>query len=124
MPEVGDRHRVVPDRRANELDATLLGEGLRRLRRDIAGHHEQPSSIVVDDGEPGARAWVGSTSPAGGLGMTGGIADAHNLVWKLAAVLHGWADPELLETHDVERRPSRRSRGVVGRALRIVGRSR
>lgn len=46
-----------------------------------------------------------STSPAGGLGMTGGIADAHNLVWKLAAVLHGWADPDLLETYDVERRP-------------------
>jgi FAD binding domain len=27
--------------------------------------------------------------PAGGFGMNTGIQDAHNLAWKLAAVLHG-----------------------------------
>jgi putative polyketide hydroxylase len=29
----------------------------------------------------------------------------HNLAWKLAAVLKGWAAPELLDTYDAERRP-------------------
>ncbi|MFN0029498.1 MAG: FAD-dependent monooxygenase [Acidimicrobiales bacterium] len=48
------------------------------------------------------------TTPAGGLGMNGGVADAHNLAWKLAGVLHGWASSELLRTYDAERRPAAR----------------
>ncbi len=43
--------------------------------------------------------------PTGGLGLNTGVADAHNLVWKLAAVAHGWADAALLATYAVERRP-------------------
>ncbi|MFE1773286.1 FAD-dependent monooxygenase [Streptomyces sp. NPDC059008] len=41
----------------------------------------------------------------GGLGMNAGVADAHNLCWKLAGVLHGWAGPGLLESYETERRP-------------------
>ncbi|KAK1580578.1 FAD binding domain-containing protein [Colletotrichum navitas] len=41
----------------------------------------------------------------GGYGANTGIADAHNLAWKLAAVREGRADPALLETYDEERRP-------------------
>ena len=29
--------------------------------------------------------------PTGGFGMNTGVQDVHNLAWKLAAVLHGWA---------------------------------
>ncbi|MFC4533190.1 FAD-dependent monooxygenase [Sphaerisporangium dianthi] len=43
--------------------------------------------------------------PAGGFGANTGIHDAHNLAWKLAAVLNGWAGPGLLDTYDAERRP-------------------
>jgi len=43
--------------------------------------------------------------PTGGLGMNSGIADAHNLAWKLAAVLRGHASPALLDTYELERRP-------------------
>jgi 2,4-dichlorophenol 6-monooxygenase len=43
--------------------------------------------------------------PTGGLGMNSGIADAHNLAWKLAAVLRGRASPALLDTYELERRP-------------------
>jgi putative polyketide hydroxylase len=43
--------------------------------------------------------------PSGGLGMNVGIADVHNLCWKLAGVLHGWAGPGLLETYETERQP-------------------
>jgi tetracenomycin A2 monooxygenase-dioxygenase len=43
--------------------------------------------------------------PAGGFGVNAGIQDAHNLAWKLAAVVNGWAGPSLLDTYDVERRP-------------------
>lgn len=41
----------------------------------------------------------------GGLGMNTGIADVHNLCWKLAGVLYGWAGPRLLETYETERQP-------------------
>ena len=42
-------------------------------------------------------------SPVGGQGMNTGIGDAVNLGWKLASVLHGRADPSLLETFEPER---------------------
>lgn len=44
--------------------------------------------------------------PTGGLGLTSGIQDVHNLAWKLAAVLAGHASPALLDTYEPERRPS------------------
>lgn len=43
--------------------------------------------------------------PTGGLGANTGIADAHNLAWKLAHVLDGTAAPSLLDTYESERRP-------------------
>lgn len=47
--------------------------------------------------------------PAGGFGMSVGIQDAHNLVWKLAAVLKGWAGPALLDSYEAERAPIARA---------------
>lgn len=41
----------------------------------------------------------------GGYGANTGIADAHNLAWKLSAVLGGLSDAKLLDTYDAERRP-------------------
>ncbi|MBY8862208.1 FAD-dependent monooxygenase [Nocardia sp. CA2R105] len=43
--------------------------------------------------------------PTGGFGMNTGIQDGHNLAWKLAAVLGGWARPELLDSYGAERAP-------------------
>ncbi len=43
--------------------------------------------------------------PTGSFGANTGIADAHNLAWKLAEVLHGHAGPELLDTYEAERHP-------------------
>ncbi len=44
--------------------------------------------------------------PTGGLNGNTGVQDAHNLAWKLAAVLRGQADPALLDTYHDERRPT------------------
>ena len=43
--------------------------------------------------------------PTVGLGLNTGIQDAHNLAWKLAAVLTGRAPDGLLDTYEAERRP-------------------
>ncbi len=43
--------------------------------------------------------------PNGGFGGNTGVHDAHNLAWKLAAVLNGTAGPCLLDSYEAERRP-------------------
>ena len=43
--------------------------------------------------------------PTGGFGLNSGVADAHNLAWKLARALRGEAGPALLDSYDAERRP-------------------
>jgi 2-polyprenyl-6-methoxyphenol hydroxylase-like FAD-dependent oxidoreductase len=42
-------------------------------------------------------------SPAGGQGLNTGMQDAHNLAWKMAAVIHGEAPTELLASYGAER---------------------
>lgn len=42
-------------------------------------------------------------SPAGGQGLNTGLQDAHNIAWKLAAVLHGEAPEDLLLSYGPER---------------------
>ncbi|MFB7595865.1 FAD-dependent monooxygenase [Streptomyces sp. NPDC056160] len=42
-------------------------------------------------------------SPAGGQGMNNGLQDAHNLGWKLAAVVHGRSPASLLLSYGPER---------------------
>jgi 3-(3-hydroxy-phenyl)propionate hydroxylase len=44
------------------------------------------------------------TPPFAGQGMNTGIRDAHNLAWKLAAVIQGRLGPRLLESYEQERR--------------------
>jgi hypothetical protein len=43
--------------------------------------------------------------PTGGQAMNVGIQDVHNLAWKLAGRVAGWAGPGLLDTYEAERRP-------------------
>jgi 2-polyprenyl-6-methoxyphenol hydroxylase-like FAD-dependent oxidoreductase len=45
------------------------------------------------------------TTPACGIGMNIAIHGAHNLGWKLAWVLRGWAGEVLLDSYEAERRP-------------------
>ncbi|QSY49077.1 FAD-dependent monooxygenase [Streptomyces griseocarneus] len=48
--------------------------------------------------------------PVGAQGLNTGLQDAMNLGWKLAAQVHGWAPPALLDTYHTERH-------AVGRAV-------
>jgi len=43
--------------------------------------------------------------PTGGQAMNVGIQDVHNLAWKLAGNVAGWAGPRLLDSYELERRP-------------------
>jgi 2-polyprenyl-6-methoxyphenol hydroxylase-like FAD-dependent oxidoreductase len=60
-------------------------------------------------------------SPVGGQGMNTGIGDAVNLAWKLADVLRGRADPDLLDTYEPERIAfARRLVATTDRAFVVV----
>jgi 2-polyprenyl-6-methoxyphenol hydroxylase-like FAD-dependent oxidoreductase len=54
-------------------------------------------------------------SPFGGQGMNTGIGDAENLAWKLAMVVNGTAEQQLLDSYEGERRP------VAAKAVRSTG---
>jgi putative polyketide hydroxylase len=43
--------------------------------------------------------------PWGGLNGNAGVADAHNLAWKLALAVRGGNSDELLDSYELERRP-------------------
>lgn len=43
--------------------------------------------------------------PTGGQAMNVGIQDVHNLAWKIAGQVTGWAGPGLLDSFELERRP-------------------
>ena len=63
--------------------------------------------------------------PTGGLGLNTGIQDAHNLAWKIGAVLSGRSGEELLDTYERERRPvaelnTRQSMTNAGHLLRLL----
>lgn len=44
-------------------------------------------------------------TPRGGTGMNTAIQDGYDIAWKLAWVLRGWCDQELLDSYESERRP-------------------
>jgi len=77
--------------------------------RFIARQFWQPQAVVSQRFRAGRVFLAGDaahlTTPMGGLGMNCGIADTHNLVWKLAAVLGGWGGARLLDSYETERRP-------------------
>src|SRR5215475_6692696 len=53
--------------------------------------------------------------PTGGFGLNTGVQDVHNLAWKLAGVLRGWAAPDLLDSYEAERLPY--GRAITEQAL-------
>ncbi len=80
------------------------------LSMQFVGHQFwQPQGVVARRFQGGRVFLAGDaahlTTPNAGLGMNCGIADAHNLAWKLAAVLQGWGGTPLLGSYEPERRP-------------------
>lgn len=59
--------------------------------------------------------------PTGGLGMNTGVVEAHNLAWKLAAMLNGWGGKKLLDSYEAERLPiAKRNREHVKKCAAAV----
>jgi putative polyketide hydroxylase len=92
------------------LDLVRGGLGDNSVELTYLGHRFwDPTALVADHYRCGRVLLAGDaahlTTPEGGLGMNCGVADVHNLAWKVAGVIAGWAGPALLETYEPERRP-------------------
>jgi 2-polyprenyl-6-methoxyphenol hydroxylase-like FAD-dependent oxidoreductase len=93
-----DAHALI-ERAAGSGVACGFGHvGFWDLRIDIAERYRQGRVFVAGDA-------AHSHPPYGAHGLNTGLEDVVNLGWKLAAVLHGWGGPDLLDSYTQERRP-------------------
>ncbi|MFC8433421.1 FAD-dependent oxidoreductase [Streptomyces sp. NPDC057253] len=83
----------VPD-----LDVEITGRAPWHAAQRVATSYRSGRVFLAGDS-------AHEMSPTGAFGSNTGIQDAHNLAWKLAAVLGGWAGDGLLDSYDAERRP-------------------
>ncbi|MEV2193479.1 bifunctional 3-(3-hydroxy-phenyl)propionate/3-hydroxycinnamic acid hydroxylase [Streptomyces phaeochromogenes] len=90
---IGPWVRRVPDERLTVLKCT---EYIFRAR--VARRWRADRVLLAGD-----AAHV--TPPFIGQGLCAGLRDAHNLAWKVAAVLRGHAKPGLLDSYEAERKP-------------------
>jgi putative polyketide hydroxylase len=88
-----------------DLDPGVQGVFLWRFEAETATAYRRGPVFLVGDAAT-------RTTPRRATGMNTGIAAAHNLSWKLAWVLHGWAGPALLDSYEEERLPVGRENAV------------
>ncbi|MEW2117032.1 FAD-dependent monooxygenase [Streptomyces sp. NPDC005474] len=107
-PEDGETLEEFTDERCREhirravgvpdLDVEITGRAPWHAAERVAERYADRRVFLAGDS-------AHEMSPTGAFGSNTGIQDAHNLAWKLAAVLGGWAGPGLLASYDLERRP-------------------
>lgn len=91
--DIARAHTGIPD-----LDVEIINRSIWRVSRQVAREFRRGRVFLVGDA-------AHRFPPTGGFGLNSGVQDAHNLAWKLAAVLSGKASDQLLDTYHVERRP-------------------
>ncbi|MEU7005534.1 FAD-dependent monooxygenase [Streptomyces sp. NPDC046332] len=107
-PELGETLEEFTDERCVEhirravgvpdLDVEIKGRAPWHAAQRVAQRYADGRVFLVGDA-------AHEMPPTGAFGSNTGIQDAHNIAWKLAAVLAGWAGPGLLASYDEERRP-------------------
>ncbi|MET8749882.1 FAD-dependent monooxygenase [Streptomyces sp. NPDC004667] len=111
-PETGETLEDFTDERCREqirsaigvpdLDVEIGGKAPWHAAERVAEQYGVGRVFVVGDA-------AHEMCPTGAFGSNTGIQDAHNLAWKVAAVLDGAAGPELLDTYEQERLPVARA---------------
>ena len=93
------RQQIVRAIGRDDLEVEIVTTGRWTISASVADRFSDGRIFLAGD--------AAHTLPPsrGGFGANVGIEDAHNLAWKLAAVLNGGSRPSLLDTYDEERRP-------------------
>lgn len=132
-------HRNYPADDSHSLDNAMIEKEMREAL-GIGDHpveihkisHWSMEGIVASQFQAGRVLLLGDAAhrhpPTGGLGLNSAIHDAHNVCWKVAAILNEQATDELLSTYEAERKPvveknveralaSAMNQATIGRAL-------
>jgi 2-polyprenyl-6-methoxyphenol hydroxylase-like FAD-dependent oxidoreductase len=83
----------VPD-----LPVRVVAKGAFSFAAQVADRYREGRAFLVGDAAQ-------RMTPRSGMGMNTAVAEGHDLAWKLAWVLRGWAGPALLDTYEAEWRP-------------------
>ncbi|MGH9234555.1 MAG: FAD-dependent monooxygenase [Acidimicrobiales bacterium] len=105
-PEVEQPHDLEPALLAEairqgaglvDLDLSIERIGPFHSPGQLAGRFRAGRTFLAGDA-------AHRVTPRGGTGMNTALQSGHDLGWKLAWVLQGWAGPDLLDTYEAERR--------------------
>jgi 2-polyprenyl-6-methoxyphenol hydroxylase-like FAD-dependent oxidoreductase len=91
---------------ASELITGLIG---RPAAHEVLATDPWTARLMLADQFAAGRVFLAGEAahvnpPWGGHGFNTSVGDAVNIAWKIAAVEHGWAPPELLASYEAERR--------------------
>ena len=80
----------VPD-----LPVKVVAKGAFSFAAQVADRYRAGRAFLVGDAAQ-------RMTPRGGMGMNTAVAEGHDVGWKLAWVLRGWAGPDLLDSYEAE----------------------
>jgi putative polyketide hydroxylase len=108
VPNMSGDAPPASDRRWDEL--IRLAVGVPDLPFEVVSVLDWTMGAMIADqfGKPPlllAGDAVHVMPPSGGFGLNTGLHDAHNLAWKVAAMVQGWGGGDLIDSYEVERRP-------------------
>jgi putative polyketide hydroxylase len=81
-----------------DLPVRVVAKGAFSFAAQVADRYRRGRAFLVGDAAQ-------RMTPRGGMGMNTAVAEGHDLAWKLAWELRGWAGPALLDTYEAEWRP-------------------
>ncbi|MEX3939944.1 FAD-dependent monooxygenase [Paraburkholderia sp. EG287B] len=101
-------HLAYPPRAGESLEALVESALGTKLPFEIVQSGPWRPQFLVAQRFGQGRVWMAGDAthqymPTGGLGMNTGVTEAHNLAWKLAAMLKGWGGKDLLPSYGIER---------------------
>jgi 2-polyprenyl-6-methoxyphenol hydroxylase-like FAD-dependent oxidoreductase len=103
MPEIDAGYGAA---HASELISGLIGGP---AEHEVLATDPWIARMLIADTFASGRVFLAGESahvnpPWGGHGFNTSVGDAVNIAWKIAAVIRGWAPPQLLDSYEPERR--------------------
>ena len=97
------------------VDITILKTSSWTMTSQIADRYRDGRVFLVGDA-------AHRFPPSGGMGLNSGVQDAHNLAWKLHAVITEQSPETLLDTYEPERRPiaQRNAQASLENAFKMI----
>ncbi|WP_233809275.1 FAD-dependent monooxygenase [Paraburkholderia sp. HP33-1] len=119
-------HRPFAPRKGESLESIIDAALGQKLAYEIVQSGPWRPQFLVARSFGRKRVFIAGDAthqymPTGGLGMNTGVTEAHNLAWKLAAMVNGWGGSHLMQSYEDERLPvAKRNRDHVKKCAAAV----